>query len=185
MNEQKTKFKIGDAVVHPLRGAGRITGFTELETAGTLRKYYKIRLLKQTTTNLMIPVDEVDEVGIRAAASTEELDTVWAILASEPEELPDNYRTRHKVMRSQSHTGDIQEIAKIIRDAGWRKQSEDGLTQKGKELYKQGLRLLAAEIAAARDIPLAQAKKEIKTHLKESFEKINQPDQLSSSDRYN
>ncbi len=175
MNEQepKTKFKVGDAVVHPLRGAGRITGFTELETQGTLRKYYKIKLLKQTTTNLMIPIDEVDEVGIRAAASDAEIDVVWAILASQPEELPDNYRTRHKVIRSQSHTGDIQEIAKVIRDAGWRKQGEDGLTQKGKELYKQGLRLLAAEIAAAREIPLTQAQKEIKAHLKESFDKIN------------
>ena len=178
--EEKPKFKIGDAVVHPIRGAGRITGFKEVETEGTLRRYYTIRLLKQTTTNLMIPINEVDEIGLRAAVSTAEMDEVWTILASPPEELPNNYRARHKVIRSQSHTGNIQEIAKIIRDAGWRKQGENGLTQKGNELYKQGLRLLAAEIAAARDIPLIQAQKEIKAHLRASFERINQPNQVDN-----
>jgi CarD family transcriptional regulator len=167
-----TEFHVGDAVVHPIRGAGKVTGFTELETQGELRKYYKIKLIKQTSTSLMIPIDEVDEVGMRPAISPENLDKVWSILQDTPEELPSNYRTRHKVINDSLQTGDIFEIAVAVRDTAWRREGEDGLTQKGKELYKRGIRLLAGEIAASKGIPLSQAQRDLKKRLREAFKAI-------------
>lgn len=168
------KFSIGDAVVHPIRGAGRITGFKEFETQGTLKQYYEIKLLKQTNTSLMIPIGEADEVGMRRAMTEEELDRMWQLLGETPEELPSNYRTRHKVINDKLQTGDVFRIAEAVRDAGWRRQTEDGLTQKGKELYKKGIRLLAAEIAVAKGTTLAKAKRELKSRLKSAFKAVKQ-----------
>ena len=169
----KPRFSIGDAVVHPIRGAGRVTGFKEFETQGSLKQYYEIKLLKQTNTSLMIPVGESDEIGMRRAVTDSEMETVWRVLEGEPEELPSNYRTRHKVINDRLQTGDVMQIAEAVRDAGWRRQTDDGLTQKGKELYKKGIRLLAAEIAVSQDTTLAKAKRQIKARLKNSFKVIN------------
>ncbi len=169
----KPKFSIGDAVVHPIRGAGRITAFKEFETQGTLKQYYEIKLLKQTNTSLMIPVGEAEEIGMRRAVTGAELERVWQVLGGEPEELPSNYRTRHKVINDRLQTGDVMQIAEAVRDAGWRRQTEDGLTQKGKELYKKGVRLLAAEIAVSQDTTLTKAKRQIKARLNNSFREIN------------
>lgn len=174
------KFNIGDAVVHPIRGAGRITGFKAFETQGTLKQYYEINLLKQTNTSLMIPVGEADEIGMRRAVTGSEMETVWQVLEGEPEELPSNYRTRHKVINDRLQTGDVMQIAEAVRDAGWRRQTEDGLTQKGKELYKKGIRLLAAEIAVSQDTTLAKAKRQIKARLKGSFREINKTRETQS-----
>ena len=166
------RFNIGDAVVHPIRGAGRIVGFKEFETQGTLKQYYEIKLLKQTNTSLMIPVGEAEDVGMRRALSESELNQVWEVLRETPQELPSNYRSRHKVINDRLQTGDVFQIAEAVRDAGWRRQTEDGLTQKGKELYKKGIRLLAAEIAVSRGTTLAKAKRELKTKLKRFFSEV-------------
>jgi CarD family transcriptional regulator len=179
--EEKTKvvnediepqFSIGDAVVHPIRGAGRIVGFKSFETQGKLKRYYEIKLLKQTDTSLMIPVGEAEEVGMRRALSAAELNQVWAVLQATPEELPSNYRSRHKVINDRLQTGDVFQIAEAVRDAGWRRQTDDGLTQKGKELYKKGIRLLSAEIAVSKGITLSRAKRELKANLKEFFKAV-------------
>ncbi|MGC9399070.1 MAG: CarD family transcriptional regulator [Anaerolineae bacterium] len=167
------RFKVGDAVVHPIRGAGRVVGFKEFETQGTPKQYYEIKLLKQTDTSLMIPVGEAEEVGMRRALSPADLDRVWAVLQETPQELPSNYRSRHKIINDKLQTGDVFQIAEAVRDAGWRHRTEDGLTQKGRDLYKRGLRLLAAEIAVSKGISLSKAQRELKARLQECFKEIS------------
>ena len=51
----------------------------------------------------------------------------------------------------------------------WRQQQEGRLTTRGKQMYEEGLTLLAGELAATQGIDLADAETQIKEKLKESF----------------
>ncbi len=160
------RFQIGDVVVHPLHGAGIITGFKKLQPQGNIRRYYEIKLLRRNETNLMIPVQECEDIGMRPAISTNRLGEVWDTFRQSPNSLPDNHRSRYKLLKDKMQTGDIYQIAEAVRDIAWRRQQRDGLTQKSKEIFKQALRLLAGEIAAAKQIELETAQEQVQERLR-------------------
>jgi RNA polymerase-interacting CarD/CdnL/TRCF family regulator len=165
-------FEIGEAVVHPTRGAGIVVGIQERKRLGKNRQYYTIELLGRQST-LMIPVNIAEKRGLRPALSPEKLKKVWKTLESDPESLPDNYKTRHKLMKDKIQTGEVIKVAEAIRDmAGY--QREKGLTGVGRRIYRKGMSLLAGEIAAAQDIDLDEAEVRIRNAVKESVEELSE-----------
>ncbi len=162
-------FEKGDAVVHPTLGAGFITGKKELSAGGTPRQYYKIRILRKTPTNLLIPVEEAEE-KVRIATPESRLKEIWNTLRDEPQTLPQNHRTRFKVLSEKLAEGDIHKVAETVRDLAWRRHKrEKGLTTRSKRLLRKGVQLLATELAAARDdLDLEKAKKRVRRRVRES-----------------
>ncbi len=158
-------FKVGDAIVHPAFGAGVVTGLKELRYSGNPSQYYQIKLLKRTDTRLMVPVQEVEDRGIRRAISGKLLDRVWLILGQAPQALPDNYKSRHKLLEDKFSAGDIILIAEAVRDAAGRRRKRS-LTDRGKRIYRRGLTLLISELAAAQDIGLAEAEAQVRDKLR-------------------
>jgi CarD family transcriptional regulator len=162
-------FQTGDAVVYPIHGAGIVTGIRELNAQEDIDRYYDIKLLGQVDTNLLIPVSKAESRGLRPAITDEELQNVWEVLTGDPEKLPKNHRSRHKQVREKINTGDIVQIAEAVRDLAWRRRTEDGLTQRGRRIYKKGMSLLASEIAATTNVGMAVAKSKVRGRLKKSF----------------
>ncbi len=163
-------FEVGEAVVHPKLGAGVVTEIKEMDPKdGTSTKYYKIKLLRQTRTSLMIPVAEAEERGIRRAIDEEMLQEVWQTLDAEPVELSSNHKSRYKLIREKLDSGTIQDAAEVIRDLSWRRHEEDGLTTPEKKLYRKGIRLLAGELAVAQEIKLGEAERQVEARLQKSF----------------
>jgi CarD family transcriptional regulator len=161
-------FKVGDAIVHPTHGAGVIVGFKDFKDNGSATRYYKIKLLKRTNTSLMVPVREVEDHGIRRAIAKNHLSRVWFVLNGEPQKLPDNYKSRHRLLEEKLDAGNILEIAEAVRDIAWR-QHESSLTDKGKQIYRRGMMLLAGELAAVQEIGLADAEAQVRAKLRESL----------------
>jgi CarD family transcriptional regulator len=167
-------FKTGDAVVHPLRGAGVITGFKEFSNNGRETRYYKIKLFDAAQTRLMIPIEQAEERGLRLATPRSDLGEVWDVLEEDPNTLAKNHRTRYKKIEDKLQTGDILQVAEAVRDISWRRRKEDNLTVKGRRLYKRAMRLLAGEVAASQGIDLETAQNKIRTHLRDSFEDVEE-----------
>ena len=69
-------FEVGDAVVHPVRGAGVVTDIEELQRDGGNKAYYKIKLLSQVRTSLMVPVKDAATRGLRHAVERSKLGRV-------------------------------------------------------------------------------------------------------------
>jgi len=162
-------FEVGDAVVHPIRGAGFVTDIEELQRREGNREYYKIELLSQVPTNLMIPVESADSIGLRYAIRQSRLNRVWRVLCASPESLPSNYRARYKVVESKLETGDIFQIAEVVRDMAWRQKQEGSLNTRGKRMYEEGIRLLAGEIAAAQGIDLMDGEAQVRDRVWENL----------------
>lgn len=158
-------FKVGDAIVHPVRGAGVVVCVEERQWRGDSAPYYRIKLLGHPGTSLMIPVRVAETVGLRLAIASSELKRVWRVLRADPNTLPTEHNERYQVVDERLHIGDVFQVAGVVRDMAWRKQREGKLTTRGKQMYEEGIKLLAGEVAAAQDVALIDAEIQIRDRL--------------------
>jgi CarD family transcriptional regulator len=167
-------FEVGDTVVHPSYGAGKVINIRELHTLGRDGKqYYSIRLLSQPETTVMVPLDDEQKAGLRLPMNRARLERLWRILSDDPNELPSDYKKRYAMLKAKVETGDMLEIARVLRDLAWRREERRKLTTRGKRLYETGMELLASEVAGAqgRDYDAAQA--EISAQLADTVARLS------------
>jgi CarD family transcriptional regulator len=162
-------FKTGDAVFHPVRGAGVVTGIKDRKWDGEKCRYYTIELLGHPGTKVMVPAVTAKEIGLRHAMSQANLKKVWRVLRGDPQKLPKDYKDRYAVIEEKLHTGDTFEVAEAVRDMAWRRKQEGKLTTKGKRIYQEALMLLAGEIAAVQEIEMEEAEGQVYARLQESL----------------
>ena len=160
-------FKTGDAVFHPVRGAGVVTGIESRKWDGKKRRYYTIKLLGHPGTKVMVPANTAEEIGLRHAMSQTKLKKVWRVLRDDPRKLPKDHKDRYAVIEEKLHTGDTFEVAEAVRDMAWRRKQVGKLTTKGKRIYEEALMLLAGEIAAVQEIEMEEAEGQVYARLQE------------------
>jgi CarD family transcriptional regulator len=172
-----TTFEVGDAVVHPVQGAGVVTDIEELRRDGGDKEYYKIELLSQVRTNLMIPVKDAGARGLRRAIRQSKLNRVWRVLRDSPEKLPGDHKKRQELLERKLVSGDLMQVVKAVRDLAWRQHKENGLTATGRRLYRKGINLLAGEVAAAQGTDLTDGEAQVRNQLWEvmSAQKRDRP----------
>ena len=160
-------FKTGDAVFHPVRGAGMVTGIQDRKRDGEERSYYTIELLGHPGTKLMVPTNAAKEIGLRHAMSQTKLKKVWRVLRGDPTMLPKDHKDRYEVIQERLDTGDASEVAEAVRDMAWRRHREGKLTTRGKRIFEEAMMLLAGEIAAVQEIDVEEAEGQVRTQLRE------------------
>ena len=75
-------FKVGEKVVYPAHGVGEIEAIRTHVISGTERKFYMLRIL-ETDMKIMIPIDNVDSVGLRKIIDRAMVTKVYKVLTSE------------------------------------------------------------------------------------------------------
>jgi CarD family transcriptional regulator len=158
-------FEVGDAVVHPVRGAGVVTDIEELQRDGGNQVYYRIKLLSQVRTTLMLPVKDAAVRGLRRAVQRSKLGRVWRALLAKPKRLPADYEKRYEVLDEKLQSGDLFQIAEVVRDLTGRLREQESPTAGDRQKYRKGIKLLAAEIAAARDDDPAHVEAQVRARL--------------------
>ena len=165
------KFTIGDAIVHPTRGAGVVECIVERTWQGNAELYYRIRLLGQSGTMLMIPTSVAEKLGMRCAISQSDMRRLWCTLLATPGNLPDEHKELQQFLEDKLGTGDIFQVAEVVRDMAWR-QWKNHLSATTKQLYEEGIRLLVGEIAATQDIEFVDADVQFRARLKEHLSSV-------------
>ena len=141
-------FGVGDTVVYPQHGAGRILDIVEQDFQGAPRLFYIIRILHNDMT-VMVPVDGVEKAGIRAVMSEPMVDEVLGVLRDDPTKMPKDWNRRIKHNREKIKSGDVLEIADVLRNLALR-QHEKGLSTGEKQMYGKVKRILASEVMYAK-----------------------------------
>ena len=72
-------YNVGDKVVYPMHGAGIIEAIEEREVLGEKRQYY-IMAMPIGDMRVMIPLDAVEEIGLRQVIAKEEAGDVMEVL---------------------------------------------------------------------------------------------------------
>ncbi len=139
------QFSVGDKVVHPHHGPGRIVSVERWELTDGAKCYYVIEIPGQALT-MHVPVLQASKVGMRLAISPSGLSQVLTTLRSRPRRLPDDYKERQEQIDAKVKTGNVLQLARVVRDLTWHGERAH-LTKRDAEYLKQGQELLAAEMA--------------------------------------
>jgi CarD family transcriptional regulator len=139
------QFSVGDKVVQPGIGAGRIVGTKDQELVAGFKHYYVIAIPDRNST-VYVPVGTAEALGVRPAMSRGKVDRVLDTLSSAPEPLPRDYVERQEQIEQKIKTDQPLLVAEVVRDLAGREKTAH-LTAKDREQLLRGRHLLAGEIA--------------------------------------
>jgi len=140
-------FEIGDHVVYPHHGAGQVVKKEQKEILGERREYLTIKILHNDMT-VMVPCQNAGKAGLRRVIDEETVAKVLAVLADDVSEMPKNWNRRFKHNRDKIKTGDIHELAEVVRNLAVREQDK-GLSTGEKQMYTRAKKILASEMMYA------------------------------------
>jgi CarD family transcriptional regulator len=143
------EFELGDQVVYPHHGAGKVLKKEEMEVLGERREYLTIKILHNDMT-VRVPTENAAIAGLRRVIDEETVEKVLKVLRDEVSEMPKNWNRRFKHNRDKIKTGDIYELAEVVRNLSLR-ESEKGLSTGEKQMYTRTKKILASELMYALD----------------------------------
>ena len=150
-------FKVGDKIVYPMHGDGVIGEIEEKRILGEVRKYYILNV-PCGDMKIMIPIDACTEIGVRPVAEPLVIKHVLKILRSEPTEMPTNWNRRYRENMERLKTGDVLEVAEVVRNLE-RSDREKKLSTGEKKMLANAKQILASEMVLAQNIDVAKAMK--------------------------
>jgi CarD family transcriptional regulator len=153
------EFEIGQSVVYPHHGAGKVLRKEVKEILGESREYLTIKILHNDMT-VMVPTQNAAIAGLRPIIDEETVKKVLAVLQDECSEMPKNWNRRFKHNRDKIKTGDIYELAEVVRNLAIR-ESEKGLSTGEKQMFTRAKKILASELMYA----LEMDEQQVEDHL--------------------
>ncbi|MFN8159878.1 MAG: CarD family transcriptional regulator [Solirubrobacterales bacterium] len=142
-------FEEGDNVVYPHHGAGVVLKKESRELMGEEREYLTIQILHNDLT-VMVPCENAGRAGLRRVIDEDEIKKVLAVLTDEVSDMPKNWNRRFKYNREKIKTGDVFELAEVVRNLALR-EMEKGLSTGEKQMYTRAKKILASEFMYALD----------------------------------
>ncbi|MHB1390034.1 MAG: CarD family transcriptional regulator [Thermoleophilia bacterium] len=158
-------YEVGDKVVYPHHGAGTVVKKEKRDVLGQKREYLTIQILHNDMT-VMVPVDSAAQAGLRKVIARNDVTEVLAVLRQDETQMPKNWNRRFKHNREKLKTGDIFEVAEVVRNLSLREQ-EKGLSTGEKQMFNRAKKILASELMYARNMDEAAADKFLDGVLKE------------------
>ncbi|MDD6919477.1 MAG: CarD family transcriptional regulator [Peptoniphilaceae bacterium] len=148
-------FKIGDKIVYPMHGAGTIDSIEKKEFLGEVKDYFILKM-PIGDMDISIPTSKINEMNIRDVITKEEGDEVLKILDDEPSDMSNNWTVRYRQNQEILKTGDIFEIAKMVRNLAIL-DNDKGLSTTEKKLLNRSRRILASELVMAGSLEKEEA----------------------------
>jgi CarD family transcriptional regulator len=152
-------FDIGDKVVYPHHGAAIVERREQKEAFGEKREYLVLRLAYGDLT-LMVPADNTEGVGLREVINDEEVEEVFAVLRKKEARMPTNWSRRYKNHSEKLRSGDIYQVAEVVRNLSIR-DKDKGLSAGEKRMLGRARQILVSELTFALDVNEEEAEKRL------------------------
>lgn len=147
--------EVGQLVVHPAHGAGRVESIEERLLGGTLASVYVLKILG-SGLKVMVPRAAAQRVGLRRVMSSAEADEIFLVLgAPEMAVTAQPWNRRFRAYTEMLASGSPSEVAKVLRDMSRLRQGKD-LSFGERKLMDQARGLLAQELALAHGVTSAE-----------------------------
>jgi CarD family transcriptional regulator len=134
---------------------------------GEKRDYLTIKILHNEMT-VMVPCENAHRAGLRRVIDEEQVKKVIEVLGGEVSDMPKNWNRRFKYNREKIKTGDVFELAEVVRNLSIR-EWEKGLSTGEKQMYTRAKKILASEFMYALDKDEEGAEEYIDDLLEERF----------------
>jgi CarD family transcriptional regulator len=151
-SKQKLReFQVGDLAVYPAHGVGEIQAIESRVVNGEKHDFYIMKVLENGMV-IMIPISNVESVGLRDIISKKDVPRVYAVMKSRKDGLPDNqtWNRRYRDYMDKIKTGSLYDVAEVFRDLSLLKLTKD-LSFGERKLYDTAQVLLVRELSTAKD----------------------------------
>lgn len=152
-------YNIGDVVVYPMHGAGVIEGIEEKEVLGKLQKYYVMKM-PYSDMKVMIPMNNVDVIGIRDVISRDEADDVMNKFVSIDNTINTNWNKRFRENMVKIKSGNIYDVAVVVKSLMMRDRKK-GLSTGERKMLANAKQIFISEIVMARKTTNDEVEKEL------------------------
>ena len=139
-------YNVGDKVVYPMHGAGVIDAIEEKEILGEKQSYYILKMPGEV--KVMVPILTAEEHGIRNVIDKAEAEKVINVLEQDETEMEKNWNNRYRENMDKMKSGNIYEIADVVRNLSF-KQKEKGLSTGEKKMLYNAKQILVSELVLA------------------------------------
>ncbi len=137
-------YSIGDKIVYPMHGAGVIDRIEEKTILGETRQYYVLHV-SSGDMKVMIPMEKCQEIGIRPIIEPEEVPAVLEVLHAPSTKMSDNWNRRNRENMELLKTGDIKEVAGVVRNL-LRVEKTKPLSSGEKKMLNNAKQILSSEL---------------------------------------
>lgn len=163
-------FNIGDKVVYPMHGAGVIQDIEEKNVLGEKESYYIIKMPGEV--KVMVPTAKAEEIGVRDIIDKDTANKVFKVLETDSTEMSMNWNKRYRDNMEKMKTGDIYEVADVVRNLSF-KQKERGLSTGEKKMLLNAKQILVSELTLAGDSETGTIEELVDNKIEHSFEEYN------------
>ena len=147
---KEIKIKVGDKVVYPHHGAAIIQKREKRVAFGEKKEYLILKLAYGDLT-LMVPADNTESVGLREVINDEEVEEVFAVLSKKEARMPTNWSRRYKNHSEKLRSGDIYQVAEVVRNLSIR-DKDKGLSAGEKRMLSRARQILVSELTFALNV---------------------------------
>ncbi|HEU4749468.1 MAG TPA: CarD family transcriptional regulator [Acidimicrobiia bacterium] len=163
-----SRYAVGDKVVHPQHGAATVAKRLKREFGGQVRDYFVLDIATESLT-VMVPVETIDGV-VRSVISKTQSRHVLNSLREEPQEAGANWSRWYKVLTEKMYSGDIFQVAEVVRDLTFAQQTK-GISPALKRMLSKARMTLISELSFSLEVDDEEATR----RLDKALPKIDEP----------
>ena len=171
-------FNVGDKIVYPMHGAGVIDAIEEKDILGEKQAYYILKMPGEV--KVMVPISKAEQVGVRNIIDKNSADKVFTVLSQDETEMDKNWNKRYRDNMDKLKSGDIYEIAEVVRNLSF-KQKEKGLSTGEKKMLENAKQILVSELVLAEQSNKDEMEELVDNKINNSFMLFRGNDQVKES----
>jgi len=159
-------FNVGDKIVYPMHGAGTVDSIEEKDILGEKQSYYILRMPGEV--KVMVPTAKADEIGVRNIIDKSAAEKVFNVLEQDETEMEKNWNKRYRDNMEKMKSGDIYEVADVVRNLSF-KQKEKGLSTGEKKMLNNAKQILVSELVLAEHASQSEVEELVENKINTSF----------------
>jgi len=148
-------YKIGDSIVYPMHGVGKIDGIEKKVVLGKRAEFYIIGIIN-SGMKVMIPVKKADEIGVRGIIPKKDIKKVVEVLTKDGVKLEEDWKLRYQNNMEKVKSGSIYQVSEVARDL-FRRGTEKELSIMERKLYENAYQLVTHELALVKKVDIEEA----------------------------
>lgn len=152
-------FQAGDKIVHPMYGAGIVERILEEKNKGVVQRYYVLKLPSQSMV-LMIPTKHSEQIGVRPVIDREQADRILSALPNLETDMQPNWNRRFRENQERLKSGDLMEVARVIKGL-MRREAGRGLSTGERKMLHMAKQILISELVLAKDEDYQEMEKQV------------------------
>ncbi len=156
-------YSVGDKIVYPMHGAGVIERIEEKNILDEIRRYYVLRISWGDIV-IMLPTENVKEIGVRDVLTSEDMDSVLDVLKEETSDMSLNWNRRYRDNMDKLKSGDPKKVAEVARNL-FRVDYIKKLSTGEKKLLNNAKQILLSELILSKGISTTEAERILENYI--------------------